>query len=32
LSEEDLVLFDARLAELVSPEQADWLLNGSSDH
>jgi aryl sulfotransferase len=29
LSDADLEAFDARLAQLVTPEQADWLLNGS---
>ena len=28
LSEDDLLAFDARLAELISPERASWLLNG----
>ena len=30
LSNEDLLAFDTRLAELLSPEQAQWLLNGSA--
>jgi aryl sulfotransferase len=29
LSDSDLLAFDARLADLLTPEQAGWLLNGS---